>query len=169
MLDNQNCNHNTRCVFSSLFFLLPFLSTQISLMFIKSGDKMQDSVLGCIPMDPGLSCWCQMGSVHSTPSSSAKTFPAPHKFMMSLGAKLISVSYFIMVTLLWIWIKAAVPWLLSWCKKESCISLCQLRMWFKLFGFSFPCKLLAAISRKLEKMLTSASWGQEGKIPENLI
>lgn len=94
MLDNQNCNHNTGCVFSSLFFLLPFLSTQISLMFIKSGDKMQDSVLGCIPMDPGLSCWCQMGSVHSTPSSSAKTFPAPHKFMMSLGAKLISVSYF---------------------------------------------------------------------------
>lgn len=55
---------------------------------------MQDCVLGCIPMDPGFSCWYQMGFVHSTPFSSAKTFPAPHKFMMSLGAKLISVSHF---------------------------------------------------------------------------
>lgn len=78
MLDNQNCNHNIGCVFSSLFFLPPFLNTQISLMFIKSGDKMHDCVLGCIPMDPGFSCWCQIGSVHSSPFSSAKTFLAPH-------------------------------------------------------------------------------------------
>jgi len=49
--------------------------------------------------------------------------------MMSLGEKLISISYFYYGNCVAnLKIKAAVPWLLSWYKKESCIGLCQLRM-----------------------------------------
>lgn len=66
-------------------------------------------------------------------------------------------------------IKAAVPRLLSWYKKESCVGLYQLRMWSKPpgeFGCFFPLQAVCCNLKAIrKKMLTSASWGQEWKTP----